>query len=136
MDELPNIFIPASLSAAYLIHFFLMMMVYFFCIALASKNIYSAKKILNELAKTQVDRLYEIMGLENEPYIVTKVIDENVTLHAAHRTSRSYRNAISEELGYKLTFISQEFHVQFLPGFEAKIEDLVFRKVNLDDMYE
>lgn len=33
-----------------------------------------AKNALNELAKTQFDRLYEIIGLENEPYIVTKVV--------------------------------------------------------------
>ena len=112
------------------------MTIYFFCIAFASKNIYSSKIALNELAKTQVDRLYEIMGLENEPYIVTKAVDEAVTLSVDHRTSTSYRHNISEELGYKLTFISQEFNLQFLLGFKVKIEDLVFRKVNLDDIYE
>lgn len=58
---------------------------------------------------TQVDHLYEIMGMENKPYIVTKVVNEMVVLPASFKNSQTYHNEVAQELGYKLTFISSEF---------------------------
>ena len=77
------------------------------------------------------------MGLENDPYVVTKAVDEMVKLPISRRARSSYRHEHSEELGFQMTYISQEFHRQFLYGFNAtNVEDLVFRKVNMDDIYE
>ena len=88
---------------------------------------------------TQVDHLYEIMGMENKPYIVTKVVNEMVVLPASFKNSQTYHNEVAQELGYKLTFISSEFQVQFLKGdclFASRVEELLFRMVRMDDIYD
>ena len=74
LDETPQILLPESLSSVYLVHFFVICFIFQLCIALASLSINSAKRAINDLAKTQMDRLYEIQGLEDRPYIVAKSV--------------------------------------------------------------
>ena len=107
--DMPDILVPAGLSPAYLVHFFLMMMVNFIYVVIASRSIYSSKKNLDRAFMTQIDHLYRIMGLENEPYIVTKVVDEMVILPTVRKSNLAYRNEVTQELGYKVTYISVEF---------------------------
>ena len=83
------------MSAAYLVHFFFIMVINFFCIVLASWNIYTSKKSLNELMKTQIDHLYEIMGMDSAPYIVTKVVRDAIELPVTHKTSHAFRSDVS-----------------------------------------
>lgn len=61
------------MPATYKLHFNFLVFVYFMLTAMASKHIYTGKKTITELARSQLDRLHAIMGLENEPYIVMKV---------------------------------------------------------------
>ena len=69
-----------------------------------------------------------MMGLETEPYIVTKVAQEVDKSSKGGNNSRSAsRYDMKQELGFKLTYISNEFQKQFLPRNSVKVEDLVFR---------
>ena len=120
LDETPQILLPESLSSIYLVHFFVICAIFQLCIALASLSINSAKRAINDLAKTQMDRLYEIQGLEDRPYIVAKSvcrdgIDKLQNLRRnSHKTSLSCQQMIYQEQGFTLAFISQEFERQFL----------------------
>ena len=51
------------------------------------------------------------MGMESTPYIVTKVVSDAIVMPVTHKTSHAFRNDVSHEQGYKLTFISQEFQL-------------------------
>ena len=91
--------------------------------------------MLNNLLRLQFERINEIQGLESKPYIVTKAMDATMVTPMS-RKSRSYSNShknISQELGFTMAYISYEFEKSFLKEMELKIEELVFRKVSLND---
>ena len=46
---------------------------FFVFIALAARSLTVTRKAMNEMVRTQLDRLHILIGLENEPYIVMKV---------------------------------------------------------------
>lgn len=106
--EAPGLLLPRNRSPAYLVHFFIVMAIYAASIALASRHIYTSMRSFNAFARMQLDHVYEMVGLESEPYIVTKVVDQ-IVLPPSKIGNLNHLSELSHELGFKLTFVSEEF---------------------------
>lgn len=71
------------------------------------------------------------MGFENEAYIVMRVIPgDQFPDKPSDGKYALLSPELQEELGFIVTYVSQEFHKLFLNRREVALEDLVFRKVN------
>lgn len=59
-----------------MIHFWITSLLTFLGVSLAGTNLRIVRKQMNKLALTQIERLYEIMGQEDKPFVVAKVLEK------------------------------------------------------------
>ena len=74
LDGDSDIFDEATVSMGFDLHCQLTIITFFVLVALASKSLYNGKKLLNDFARLQIDRLNKYVFNEKKAYIVAELV--------------------------------------------------------------
>ena len=133
-DQPTSVLVCESLSLYYGLHQAIQLILAFMILVFASRNMEKSKFQCNEIIKMNLDRIYECMGMENQPYIVSKVI-ENIKLNADGKPEKISPDQ-EDEIGYEVSYISKGFERLILRQLGCSLDDLIFRQVEKCNVYD